>query len=184
MSNVSTLTLPLYLLGLPAAGKTTLGRAVAQRTGCPFIDLDEEIERLAGLTIPVIFAERGEAEFRHLESRVLRALPSQAIVACGGGTPCFANNMDHMLCHGTVIWLTAQTPRVVKRLMEAEGTRPLARGKTPQELQNYIEDTLRQRTPYYSRAHATFDATKLDTPEEVNLTVARFLQRWQQGWHR
>ena len=119
---------PLYLIGFMASGKTTLGRALALRLpGYEFVDLDEAIECIAKKSIPDIFASEGEAVFRELEARAPRqySVPG-SIIACGGGTPCYAANMDYMLANGRVVWLVADDEVTRRRLRLARGLRPLS----------------------------------------------------------
>lgn len=175
---------PIYLIGYMAVGKTTLGSALAARAGVRFVDLDAEIERRAGKSVGAIFADEGEDVFRRLEADTLAAVAADAaagdrrtVIACGGGTPCRRQSMDLMLATGTVVWLQADTDRVVKRLLDAPGQRPRidALGADRAAIEAFVLDENRRRECHYSRAHSRFDATRLDTPDEVAATVARFI---------
>lgn len=123
---------PLFILGYMACGKTTFGRALARATGREFIDLDFYIEQRFHKSIPEIFAERGENEFRRMESAMLREVGEfeNVIIACGGGTPCFNDNMDYMLGQGTTLFLEASEEKIVSRLIENSSRRPLMAGKS------------------------------------------------------
>ncbi len=161
-----------------ACGKTTLGRALEVAIGIPFTDTDAEVEHKAGMTVSEIFASLGEAEFRRMEADVLRricAAGGRSIVACGGGTPCRDENMELMLHSGTVVWLDAGTDITVRRLLDAPGQRPLARGRDAAGMRAMVERGKAAREPYYSRAHARFDSSRLDTPQEIEDTVSKFI---------
>lgn len=122
----------IYLVGFMGSGKTTVGRLLAERLGWSFVDLDEEIEAAAGITIASIFEERGEAEFRRIEAETLerrvrtieRGRP--AVVALGGGTFAQPANRDLAMAHGIAFWLDCPLETVTRRVA---GTthRPLAR---------------------------------------------------------
>lgn len=167
-----------------ASGKTTLGRALAERLpGRPFIDLDAYVEELEGLTLPEIFEQRGEAGFRASESRALRLVSSEAdaIVACGGGTPCRRENMDLMLRTGTVVWLRASEETTVRRLLEAPaGQRPKIEKfrSDPAALLAEVRALTAARREHYSRAHAEFDSDRLETREEIEATASLFIRRF------
>ncbi len=166
----------LFLIGQAACGKSTLGRALARRTGRPFVDLDAEVERIAGMSVAAIFATRGEEAFRALEADALAAVTARAdspIVACGGGTPCRPGAIEAMLAAGTVVLLRADTARVVSRILDAPGTRPRLEGVA--DIAVALAREWEQRAPFYTRAHHTFDSTRLDTPAEIDLTVERFI---------
>lgn len=161
-----------------AAGKSTFGRALAASRGWSFLDLDEEIERREGRGIPEIIASEGEEAFRAIESRLLKETASmrQTVVACGGGTPCWRDNMEFMTLHGQTLWLVASPARIVERILEAGPTRPLVAGKSRGELEEFVTCHLRRRQPYYCRAMWRWSGERLETPEEINSTVEEFLK--------
>ena len=163
---------PLFLIGFMASGKTTLGRALAERLpGSRFIDLDEAIEKREGASVAEIFRRHGEAYFRACEAEVLReAAQEGAIVACGGGTPCQSANMDFMLAQGTVVWLVADDDVTERRLRLARGQRPLV-----DALRRHIADLTSRRRPAYSRAHFTFDSNELEDEAQIEASCRRFL---------
>lgn len=164
-----------------AAGKTTLGVALAEACGRRFVDLDKEIEARAGRSISSIFAsEAGEGGFRELEATVLRDVARNGddiIVACGGGTPCYGDNIDFMLGAGLVVCLEASPDTTVRRLLEApEGKRPLVDSyrHDTNALRAHIAGMLQTRRPFYSRAHACFNADRLENAAEIAETTALF----------
>lgn len=184
----------VYLIGLPACGKTTLGHALPlrlARTGlgpARFVDLDEAIEEDEGASVAEIFADKGEAYFRRAESAMLRRLTSEAatdgglmIIACGGGTPCHDGNIDFMLAHGTVVELRTDRATTMRRLLEAPpGQRPLvakSHGR-PEALEAELDSLEARRAPFYSRAHAVFDSTRLESEQEVEASASEFIARF------
>lgn len=177
---------PIFLTGFMACGKTTLCRAVASRLDADsryrFYDLDDEVERAAGMSVGEIFRQRGEAAFRRMESATLRRLAGEpyAVIACGGGTPCHDGNMELMNTLGTTVFLEASSERIVRRLLEApRGQRPLADGYSDAEsLRCFVATRLSERMPYYSLCRYRFDTTALDTPEEVERTSRSFIKQF------
>lgn len=167
----------LFIIGYMASGKTTFGRALASETGREFIDLDHEMEEITGRDIPTLIEKIGIAAFRELERNVLRSLGHKkgAVISCGGGTPCYYDNIDFMNETGTTLWLTASPGRIAERVLEAGPTRPLLAGIAPEKLREEIERHLEERLPYYSRANLVFSGEHLENEEEIAGSVARFL---------
>lgn len=162
------------------SGKTTLGRALQESTGLRFIDLDELIEHRLGLTIRQIFDERGEAGFRELERQTLGELCGlqDVIIACGGGTPCFFDNIERMNAAGVAVFLDASEQRLHSRLLQAREKRPLIASMNDDRLRVFISEALAARLPYYTRAAASFPADRLDTAEQIEQSVAEFRLRF------
>lgn len=168
---------PIFLIGYMASGKTTFGRALARRLGRQFIDLDFYIEQRFHTTINNIFSTRGEDGFRHLESNMLKETGefSDVVVACGGGTPCFFDNMEFMLNHGLVVWLEASKERILERLMINSAKRPLVKDKTPEEISVLIDSALKEREPHYIRAQIRFNSEYLEDRSQIDTAINRFL---------
>lgn len=154
----------LYLVGYMASGKTTLGHAIAEAWGAQFVDLDEEVERREGIPVKDFILERGEEAFRRAESMALKATAGlkRAVIACGGGTPCWRDNMEFMTLHGMTAWLVASPETLARRILEAGPTRPLAKGKTPEELTEFVRKHLLERQPYYCRAEMRINTENLE----------------------
>ena len=166
---------PVFLIGLPGVGKTTLGRALAERTGVAFVDLDEAVEADAGKSVAEIFATEGEAGFRARETAMLRRYAAAAaVVACGGGTPCQPGNMELMNTTGTSVWLQAPDELLAARRLQQPGQRPLSCGGEPEVLPR-VQALAERRRPFYARAAHTFDASALDDVEGIRASVGRFL---------
>ncbi len=167
---------PLFIIGYMASGKTTFGRALARATGRQFIDLDFYIEQRYRTSIPEIFQKKGEEEFRNLERRMLREVGEfeDVVIACGGGTPCFFDNMDYMLMRGNVMMLDATPARITERLVINREKRPLMRGKKPEEILEAVKAGLSAREPHYSRAHIRFCGEELEDRRQIDRTVSLF----------
>lgn len=146
------------------SGKTRWGRALAQNLGCPFIDLDAEIQEKERKSIPEIFAESGESGFRELEQKYLRDLADfpPSIVATGGGTPCFFGNMDWMKKNGTTVYLKTPPEILLERLKNARAQRPLLSNVGKGELRAFIQNRLQEREPVYLQADFTLEHTSDD----------------------
>lgn len=161
-------------------GKSTLGRALRVTSGLEFIDLDHYIENRFHQTISEIFAERGEAGFRRLERAMLEEVSgfSDTIIACGGGTPCFFDNMELMNNRGLTVWLNTPIERLYERLQRNRSKRPILANKSDSELMDFIEKALQERTPFYSKAAATFCATLLEDKSQISTTSRQFAERF------
>lgn len=146
---------PIYLLGMPSSGKSTLGRGLARVLECPFVDMDKRIEAREGLSISELFTLRGEDYFRKAESAVLKSLPTTElqVVSTGGGVPCFFDNLDFIKANGLSIFLDVPLPVLVERLLRSrKDDRPLYRQKDPAELKATLETTYANRLPIYRQA--------------------------------
>lgn len=144
----------IYLIGYMGSGKSTLGKKLARHAGLQFIDMDHYIEKRNCKTIPQIFAEEGEAEFRKKERRALEELSafSDVVIATGGGAPCFFDNIDLMNRTGKTIYLDIDPKILADRLLKSKTERPLIKGKSKEELIRFIDETLRKRNEFYMLA--------------------------------
>lgn len=117
----------VFIIGFMTAGKTREGKRLAKLMNRKFIDLDSLIEEREKKSVAEIFLEKGEEYFRLSESKTLQSLNANenSIVSCGGGTPCYQNNMNWMLQNGFIVWLKISVDTVVKRLSETKKERPL-----------------------------------------------------------
>lgn len=168
---------PIFIIGYMACGKTTFGKALARKTNREFIDLDFYIEQRFRKKIPDIFAERGEEGFRVLERNMLHEAGEfeNVVISCGGGTPCFFNNMDYMTEHGVTVWLKATEERITERLAINNANRPLIKGKRKEEIEQTVSEGLAKRTPWYSRAAIHFSGEYLEDRRQIDSTVENFL---------
>lgn len=148
------LRMKLYLIGFMGSGKSSIGKRLAKLLDWKFVDLDECIQKEAAKTIPEIFVDEGEDGFRELERKVLRKSfkLKNAIVATGGGAPCFFDNMAAIREHGMSVYLRCSTDYLRKKLKSSKRERPLVKGKSADELEAYIRQMLQAREDYYLRA--------------------------------
>ncbi|TGD81733.1 shikimate kinase [Hymenobacter wooponensis] len=146
----------LHLIGMPGAGKTTLGRALATAYEVPFRDLDQEIVRREQRSIPDIFSQDGEEYFREREAAVLRDLIAELpslVLSTGGGTPCFHQNLDVLLESGLTLYLAVPVSELVRRLQRQAASRPLlAALPDAAALETRLTETLAARQRFYDRA--------------------------------
>lgn len=146
----------LALTGFMGSGKTTIGREMSQKSGKPFIDLDEYIEQQEGKTIVEIFENYGEQKFREIESFYLKqvlALQDDTIIALGGGTICNEENLNLVLSNAWLITIMPSVDVLVERLWNERYKRPLIKNiSTKEALKIFIEQKLSERMPYYEKA--------------------------------
>jgi shikimate kinase len=152
----------LYLIGYMGTGKSSVGRVLAQMLKRAFIDLDERIESSTGKRIPEIFRTEGESGFRKRESETLAAAvkEEEAVIACGGGTPCFHENLRIMKESGTLVHLTAEPSTVLQRTQKATQERPRIQGMGEEEIRTHMEE----RWPCYEEADIRIE-TDRSSPE-------------------
>ena len=140
------------------SGKTHWGKLVADKMDMPFFDLDKVITDSEQKSVTEIFAEKGEEYFRVKEREVLESVASEHerfILSCGGGTPCFFNNISFMKKQGKVVWLNTQVDVLVSRLLKEKNSRPLIRDIPSAELKTFIMKKLLSRKLYYQQADLT-----------------------------
>jgi shikimate kinase len=161
----------VYLVGVPGAGKSVVGRELAGRLGVPFIDLDEEIEREAGASVAEIFRSEGEAAFRALEAAALVKASTQdpSVVACGGGVVLEPANRVTLRATGTCVFLDVPLAQLRERVRPA-ADRPLI------QREGDLERLLAEREPLY-REFAGHVVNASGTPDEVAAAIVEEL-RW------
>lgn len=153
----------IVLVGLMGAGKTTVGRRLAQRLGLDFVDADIEIERAAGETIPEIFERHGEAAFREGERRVIARLLDEGpkVLATGGGAFMDVTTRQNITARGTSIWLRADL-EVLMRRVSRRNNRPLLKQGDPRAT---MERLINERYPVYAQADITVES--IEGPHET-----------------
>lgn len=163
----------IILIGYMCVGKTTIGKELAKRRGQMFYDLDWYIEERFRKRVLQIFAEEGEEAFRKKERNMLHEVAEfeNVVVSCGGGTPCFFDNIDYMNQAAEVIYLKASPETILSHLKISKGKRPLLEGMSPEELQTFVTDQIQTREDFYLRARHVVDVDVLDSAEKINRLV-------------
>lgn len=146
------------------SGKSHWGRIWALEHGLTFYDLDTEIEKAFELRVEEIFEKHGEEKFRELERYHLRKFEKKKeyLLSCGGGTPCFFDNLEWMKQHGNIVYLKASPEYILARVMNETSKRPLMKKVNPSELLFFIEKKLKEREPVYLKADHVLDVEALE----------------------
>ncbi|PYP40966.1 MAG: shikimate kinase [Gemmatimonadetes bacterium] len=168
----------IVLIGLPGAGKTTIGRMVADRLHAGFVDIDTILIRKEGKPIAMIFAEKGEPAFREMERKEVEAALSHepAVIAPGGGWAAQPGALDAAKSRGYLIYLKARAEVAAGRA-EPSGTRPVLMGDDPLAR---MKELFTQRDPFYAKANATV-LTEAKSAEIVAAEVVKLAQT-SAGW--
>jgi len=145
----------IFLIGFMGCGKTHWGKELSAQLKVPFFDLDQKIEEKEEKSINEVFEEKGEEYFRLLEKEVLHMLVESHdtfVMACGGGTPCFYNNIDYMNQKGTTVWINCSTNCLVQRLKHEKVKRPLIKDLDDDQLHTFIMKKIGDRRIFYQQA--------------------------------
>ena len=166
----------IYLVGYMGAGKTTAARRLAQRLGWQVADTDAMFEEKYKISVCDFFNKYDEALYRKLESEVLKSTESldNVVISTGGGTACYFDNMEWMNHHGTTVFLRISQAAVVDRLLHAKRKRPLAEGKSEEELKDFVNMHYTSRMPFYEQAQITVKSEDLDLEEVMKKVSALF----------
>lgn len=164
----------IFLTGFMGSGKTYWGKKWSELSGLEYFDIDEIVEQQQGKTITKIFAEDGEDHFRNLETNILRSLSNKnnIIVATGGGTPCFNDNISWMNENGTCVYLQSSSENILKRLKSEKEKRPLIKNLKDDELLFYITEKIKEREHFYNQAKIILNVDQLTQdyiPEFLNV---------------
>jgi shikimate kinase len=156
----------IVLVGLMGAGKTSIGRRLAEKMGLDFVDADTEIEKAAGKSIPDIFADHGEAHFRDGERRVIARLldNGKQVLATGGGAFMNEETRKAIKAHGLSVWLKADLDVLLKRVAK-RGGRPLLENRDPAEV---LQNLITLRYPVYEEADITVESLDVQHGQMVN----------------
>ena len=165
----------IVLIGYMGSGKTTVGKALAKEIGLPFYDLDWYIESRMRKKVSQIFAERGEEGFRQIERNMLHEVAEfeDVVISCGGGTPCFFDNMDYLNQQGQVVYLRCEPEVLRQHLLMGKGDRPLLKGTSADELVSFISEQVAYREQFYTKARYTLDVTLMDNYEKIKITIEK-----------
>lgn len=150
----------IYLIGFMGVGKTHWGKILSNKLGLPFYDLDELIVEREGRSINQIFDEDGEEYFRTVERDVLHEFSEEndsMLLSCGGGAPCFFNNIAFMNEMGVTIWINTPFEILLGRLRQGKDKRPLLKDLSDEQLKAYIVKKNADRRMYYEQAKVIVD---------------------------
>ena len=162
----------IFLIGFMGSGKTHWGKQLAQQLKMPFYDLDDVIASKEQKSVSQIFAESGEESFRVKEREVLESLIDEnetMVLSCGGGTPCFFNNIERMKKYGVVVWLNTHVEVLLARLKKEKSSRPLIKNIVDGDMRTYIVRKLNERRIYYEQADVIID-------NEDSISITEFIQ--------
>lgn len=167
----------IFLIGYMAAGKTTVGKRLAQALGWSFVDLDLFMENRFRKSVSEIFKEKGEGGFREIEHTVLQEVAGfeRTVISTGGGTPCHFDNMELMKRSGLTIYLQVSAEELSARLNVCKNTRPLLKDKTPEEMLRYVSGHLAERVDFYRQSGYICDAEKMLTGNDVEHITSHLL---------
>lgn len=162
----------VILVGFMGCGKSSLGKRLANRLSIPFLDSDEEIEKISQKSIGEIFGALGESRFREIEKDYILSFDSnkEFVLATGGGLPCYEKNMHRLNELGVTFYLERSPKELAHRLLHAKSKRPLVDGLSNSELLSYIEDKLSEREEYYKQA-----ALVLSQEEQTVAVIEKFM---------
>ncbi|MCX7862613.1 MAG: shikimate kinase [Bacteroidales bacterium] len=154
----------IFLIGFMGSGKSTYGKELANLLQFTFFDLDTMIEEKTKKSISEIFEQESEQQFRHYETHYLHYIVENfdnLVVATGGGTPCFNDNMKTMINNGITVYLQLSSNVICERIKHTTLQRPLLKNINPDELVGWINTTLNDREYYYSQAHITINPSRV-----------------------
>jgi shikimate kinase len=153
----------IFLVGFMGSGKTHWARLLSAQYQLSYADLDDVIEKEQDQKIATIFEEKGEAHFRKIEADTLRSFAKEqdCIIACGGGTPCYHENIEWMNANGITVYLKASPNLLAKRLVKEKTHRPVLMNIADDGLESFIADKLKEREAFYSQASITVDEETL-----------------------
>ncbi len=157
------------------SGKSTLGKRLARKIDYQFLDMDDEVEKQADMTIADMFEKKGEDYFRQRENEFLQQLETKQnlVVASGGGAPCFYNNMEIMNTKGITVYLKMTPSGLAYRLKQARGERPLLASIDDGELEDYIDNKLKIRETFYLRSSCIIKGENVKPDHVIDLVFDR-----------
>ena len=151
----------IYLIGMPGSGKTTIGLLLSSLLKCHFFETDWAVEKQVDTTIAAFLQKNSEEAFREIEAEILKGTTNLigTVIATGGGTPCFHNNIDFMKAKGLVVWLQVPAATIIDRITERHSAIPALKGT---DLESSVPRLLKQRQPYYEQAHLHISLAESD----------------------
>lgn len=167
----------IFLVGYAGSGKSSLGKRLARRLGVRFVDTDKQVELQEGASIADIFHYEGEEYFRIAERRAVEALANDGVdmvIATGGGLPTWRDNMDWLLRSGMTVYLRRTPEQILSRLSDyGREKRPMFRGKSDEELLQFMHEQMALREPYYAKSHIDVDCTIMSDEDVVEYLVTK-----------
>lgn len=166
----------IYLVGYMGAGKTTAAKRIANRLGWEVVDTDALFEEKYKISVDDFFQKYDEPLFRKLESEILKhtGLLEHTVISTGGGTACFFDNMDWMNRHGITVFMRISPKSVVDRVLHSHHKRPLTRGKSEEELFEFVSQHYSSRLPFYEQAQVTVKSENFD----LDGLIEKIMLRW------
>ena len=166
----------LILVGYAGSGKSSLAKRLSKALGVGYVDTDTLVEQSVGATVADIFHYEGEEYFRRAERGVLESLVAEGyngIVATGGGLPTWRDNMERLNGMGTTIYLQRSPEQILSRLsVYGREKRPMFRGKSDEELLQFMREHIAEREPYYAKANVVVDCNTMSDEAVVNYIIA------------
>ena len=168
----------IFLVGFMGCGKSTLGKNISTQIGWTFFDLDEYIEKKEGKSISLIFEEQGESYFRKIETICLKELLKfkSCVISCGGGTPCFNNNMEIITREGASVYIKLSPAVLFDRLTLEKNKRPLIADMDDSKMFTYIQEKLNERKMFYEKAEFIVCAD-LETEDSMIQSINKLLTK-------
>ena len=162
---------------MPGSGKSTWGKKLAKALQYTFVDLDQLIEQQEQLSIEEIFAEKGEEYFRDLEHKYLlkTIVMNHVVISCGGGTPCYNNNMNFINENGISFYLNGTIGLLVDRILSSKRQRPMFLGLEKANIEKKMEELLSMRTSFFDQAHYSFNIPQETMQSFVNKAISLVL---------
>lgn len=165
----------IFLVGYAGCGKSSLGKRLARRLGKQYVDTDKLVEREVGATVADIFYYEGEEYFRSAERATLERLVDEGfdgVVATGGGLAVWGDNMERMCEVGNTVYLRRSPEKILARLTDyGRQKRPMFRGKSDEELLEFMRVHMAEREPYYNQAHIVIECDAYSDDEAVEKIV-------------
>ncbi len=162
----------IFLIGFMGSGKSYWGRRLSEKLNLPFFDLDEQVVSHEEKSVSEIFSTLGEEYFRLQEKNTLNLLTESHdsfIIATGGGTPCYFNNIEYMNSSGTTVWINTSPDELFKRLLKEKEKRPLISELSDEQLHAFILKKYSDRRIYYEQADMVID----DEPIELDTLIQK-----------
>ena len=167
----------VFLVGYAGSGKSSLGKRLARRLGVRFVDTDKLVEQSEGASIADIFHYEGEEYFRIAERRAVESLANECmdlVVATGGGLPTWRDNMEWLVRSGVTVYLRRTPEQILSRLSDyGREKRPMFRGKSDEELLQFMREQMELREPYYAKAQIAVDCSVMSDDDVVEYLVTK-----------